>query len=137
MSRKFACEGSDQQHMSCFFHDESGDGDRMDDPFDRSDCTGPEIRPLHDGGIHAPDAVQLAIRASPCVEEAGLFEKADRALNCQKGRSTPLKDRVTVRERLCEAGRLARRHRTTARAAVNENKGTRRVQLRRRSRACR
>src|SRR5512146_1934911 len=132
---KLACEGPDYQHMIRFFHHEPGRRDGVEDAFDRGHCAGAKLRPLHEGGIHPLHPIQLSLGSSSGVEEARLLEKTDRGFDRDHRSAALAENRIAGRECLGKRGNLRLRHRTTARASVSEDEGTRTAQLRRRSRA--
>ena len=122
--------------MIRFFHDQPGRSNRMDEAFDRRHSASPQSGPFHYRGIHPLHAVQLPLCPSPCVEEPGLFKKADGALDREDCRTAMLKNCIAGGQCVGKARSLSRSHGTSAGAAVSKDKGTWSGQLRRRSLAC-
>jgi hypothetical protein len=54
--------------MIRLFHNQAGSRNRMDNPFDRGNRSGFQMRPFHNGGIHPLHSIKLAIRSSSRVE---------------------------------------------------------------------
>jgi len=119
------------------FHDQSGRRNRVQNPFDRGNCSGFEMRPLHNCGVHPLHPVQLAIRTSPSIEQPRLLQETDRTFDGDDGGTALLKDGIANDECVGETGGLRQRQTSETSTSVgkNERKGT--GQLRRRSRACR
>jgi hypothetical protein len=107
--------------MASLFHDQAGRRNRVHDPFDRGDGSGVEAGPFHDCGVHPLHPVQLAIRASSCVEQSRLFQQSDRRFNRGEGRASLRKDAVTGRDRIGQTGGLRRRHTPGTGASVSKN----------------
>jgi len=119
------------------FHHQAGRRNRVQDPFDRGDGSGFEMRPFHDRGVHPLHPVQLAIRSSSRIEQPRLLQESDRTLDSDDCRTSLFKDDIADDECISETGGLRRRHTSETGTSVgkNERRGT--GQLRRRSRACR
>lgn len=121
--------------MLCLLHHQSGCSNRVEDFFDRSHGPGLQRGTVHDRRVHPHHTIQLAVRSSSGIEQAGVFQGPDRAFDCHKSWASPLKDDVTRRQCLGETGSLGSSDGFAAGATVNEDNGARRFQLRRRSRA--
>ena len=109
----------------------------MHDPFDRGDGSGFEMGPFHDCSVHPLHPIQLAIRASSCIEQPRLLQETDRTFNGDQRKISLRKDGVASRERIGQTRGLRRRHASKTGASVGKNGRTGAGQLRRRSRACR
>ena len=123
--------------MVRLFHDQACRRNRVHDPFDRGNGSGLKVRPFHEGSVHPPYPVQLAIRSSSRVEQSRLFQETDRTFNSVQSRTSLRKDAVTGRERIGQAWRLRRRHTSGTGASMGKNERTVAGQLRRRFRTCR
>jgi hypothetical protein len=106
----------------------------MDDSFDRSHCPGFQRGTVHDRSVHPHHTVQLAVRSSSSIKEAGDFQESDRAFDCDDGWTSIFKDDIACGQCLGEAGRLCSSDRSAAGATMSEDNGARRFQLSRRSR---
>lgn len=137
MLRKLRGLGSDDQDVRCVIHDQTGGCNRVQDAFDRSDRAGAELRPFHDRGVHPLYAIELAIRPSSCVKQAGLLQQTDRAFDGNDGRASLLKNGIADDERIGQAGGLRLRHTSKAGASVGKNEGSGTGQLRSKSRTWR
>ena len=107
--------------MTRFFHDQACRRNRVPDPFDRGNGSGFEVGPFHDCGIHTLHPVQLAIRASSCVEQSRLFQKTDGGLNSGDGKTSLRKNAVAGRDRIGQTAGLRRCHTPGTGASVSKN----------------
>lgn len=137
MLRKFRGLRSHEQDVRGVLHDQASGGNRMENTFDGSDRASSELRPFHDRGVHSLHAIELTVRPSSCVEQAGLLEKTDGTFDSDECRASLLKNGITDDERIGQAGGLRRRHPSKACASVGKYEGSGTGQLRSRSRTWR
>ena len=109
--------------MARLFHNQACRRNRVHDPFNRSDGSGFEVGPFHDCGVHTLHPVQLAIRASSCVEQFRLFQNADRRFNRGDGRTSLREDAIAGRDRIGQTAGLRRRQTSGTGASMSKNEG--------------
>ena len=119
--------------MVGFLHDEPCCGDGVYEAFEGGNCTGPKRCTFHERGVHPLDPVQLAFRATACIEESGVFKQADRPFDGEESGPSLPENGMAGNQRLSETCSLERRHCAPAGAAVSEDQGSGTGQLRRRS----
>ena len=122
-----------EQYVIGLFHDEPCDGDCVDKPFERGDCTRSQSVTFHDRGIHPLDAVELMLCAAAGIEEPRVFQHENGAFDREQGGAALTENRMAGGERVGKPRGLARRHGAPAGAAVRKDQEPGKSQLRRRS----
>jgi len=77
LRRKARGSASDQEDATPVVEDVPGDADRIGDASQGSHRAGPQIAPVHDGGIHLDERIGVQDRAVAGVEQRVVLEQRD------------------------------------------------------------